>query len=65
MVKIVIAGGSGSGLSHPIYLTYSVANILIDVALEVIDALVAAKKHQILLLSRKVRLSHLSIGRLV
>jgi len=36
------------------------ADILVDVALEVIDALVATKKHEILLLSRKVRLSHLT-----
>jgi hypothetical protein len=32
----------------------NIANILIDVALEVIDSLVATKKHEILLLSRKV-----------
>ncbi|MCJ1386188.1 hypothetical protein MMC17_009314 [Xylographa soralifera] len=40
MVKIAIVGGSGSGLST-------------DVAQEIIDVLVAAKKHEILLLSRK------------
>ena len=33
---------------------YIAHNILIDVALEVIDSLVATKKHEILLLSRKV-----------
>jgi hypothetical protein len=34
---------------------------LIDVALEVIDTLVATKKHEIVLLSRKVRSSYLSL----
>ncbi|MCJ1320898.1 hypothetical protein MMC15_006239 [Xylographa vitiligo] len=40
MVKIAIVGGSGSGLPT-------------DVAQEIIDVLVATKKHEILLLSRK------------
>ena len=38
---------------------------MIDVALEVIDALVATKKHEILLLSRKVRSSYLYLRRFV
>lgn len=56
MVKIAIAGGSGSRLSRPEKLyVCRIANVLIDVALEVIDALVATRRHEILLLSRKVR----------
>ena len=37
--------------------TYADADFMVDVALEVIDALVATKKHRILLLSRKVQSS--------
>lgn len=36
-------------------LVYSVTNGAADVAQEIIDVLVAAKKHEILILSRKVR----------
>lgn len=54
MVKIAIAGGSGSRFRG--YLIRSVTNGSADVAQEVIDVLVAAKKHEILLLSRKVRI---------
>jgi hypothetical protein len=37
------------------YLIYNGTNRSIDVAQEVIDVLIATKKHEILLLSRKVR----------
>lgn len=58
MVKIAIAGGSASRLYYVLMLNikYDRANSPIDVAMEVIDALVATKKHEILLLSRKVLL---------
>ncbi len=42
------------------HLVYDLANILIDVAMEVIDALVATQNHEILLLSRKVLPSYLT-----
>ena len=60
MVKIAIAGGSGSRrFLLRDALIRELTNILSDVALEVIDALVATKNHEILLLSRKVRSFHL------
>lgn len=56
MVKIAIAGGSGSMFPFVCeFLIWSATNGLADVAQEIIDVLVAAKKHEILLLSRKVR----------
>ena len=57
MVKIAIVGGSGSGFSPVcVCLICGVTNGSADVAQEIIDVLVAAKKHEILLLSRKVRI---------
>ena len=54
MVKIAVAGGSGRAalciqITFPIALTF-----LTEVAREVIDALVAAKKHKITILGRNV-----------
>lgn len=40
----------------------SVTDGSVDVAQEIIDVLVAAKKHEILLLSRKVRISSVHIA---
>ena len=63
MVKIAIAGGSGSKLALPPWTALGACDLAdtpTDVALEVIDALVATGKHEILLLSRKVRSSHLT-----
>jgi len=58
MVKIAIAGGSGSVFSTSLlmskFLQYT--NGSTDVAQEIIDVLVASEKHEILLLSRKVRI---------
>ena len=57
MVKIAMIGGSGSGFSISLYiLVCNVTNGLLDVAQEIIDVLVASNKHEILLLSRKVRM---------
>jgi hypothetical protein len=57
MVKIAIAGGSSSELSTTSCSSFrSVPNNLADVAQEILDVLVATKKHEIVLLSRKVRI---------
>lgn len=57
MVKIAIAGGSGSVFSTSLRMSLlQYTNGSADVAQEIIDVLVASEKHEILLLSRKVRI---------
>ena len=57
MVRIAIAGGSGSGFTTGLMMPdLQCTNGSADVAQEIVDVLVAAKKHEILLLSRKVRI---------
>ncbi len=53
MVKIVIAGASGSKF-HVFEAAASSVDRLPDVAQEILDGLVAQNKHEILLMSRKV-----------
>jgi hypothetical protein len=63
MVKIAVAGGSGSTSYRTILASYHVFNLLVfhltvanvEIACEIINALVATKKHEILILSRRVR----------
>ena len=61
MVKIAISGGSGStylcpGFCIPIYNLQSYADLRSpDVGREVVDALAATGKHEIVILSRNVR----------
>ena len=58
MVKIAIAGGTGST-----YLTLCIYGdgcphnnfCIVDVAQEILDVFITTKKHEIVLLSRKVR----------
>lgn len=55
MVKIAVAGGSGGKALHGLYLCSIVlAHTLSEVAREIVDALVASKNHEIILLTRKV-----------
>jgi len=54
MVKIAIAGASGSRFHIFEAATSAVVDRILDVAQEILDGLVAQKKHEILLLSRKV-----------
>jgi hypothetical protein len=55
MVKIAVAGGSGrTALYIQITFPNNADFPLTEVAQEVIDALVAAKKHEITILSRNV-----------
>lgn len=56
MVKIALAGGSGSKSQVPLLQPISIIHVLSDVASEVIDALVATGKHDILILTRNVSL---------
>jgi hypothetical protein len=62
MVKIAVAGGSGSTSYLTILASYHVFNPSVshltvsnvEIASEIINALVATKKHEILILSRRV-----------
>lgn len=54
MVKIAVAGGSGRTALHTEITTTTHANVPLEVGQEVIDALVAAKKHEITIFSRNV-----------
>lgn len=57
MVKIAVAGGSGRAALHIQSTFTNPADFLpTEVAQEVIDALVAVKKHEIMILSRNVRM---------
>ena len=57
MVKIAIAGGTGSTIPM-LKVLYCSANHELGVAREIIDVLAASKKHDILVLSRKVHPYH-------
>lgn len=53
MVKIAIAGGTGSTFLPP-YTIWTAPNIFTDVGQEIVDVLTASKKHEILIFTRKV-----------
>ena len=55
MVKIAIAGASGSMIILFFCLLYKLICIVIDVAQELLHVLFATQKHEIVLLSRKVQ----------
>lgn len=62
MVKIAVAGGSGRTPNLVPSTERFSANTTVEVAREVIDALVATKKHEITILSRHVSSSRVPIA---
>ena len=61
MVKVAIAGGSGRKYPAPSPVPFCTTEHLkltaksVDIASEIVDVLVATQRHEILILSRKVR----------
>lgn len=54
MVNIAIAGGSGRTCTNSHHMRIKLTYTLLEVSKEIIDALIASKKHTITILSRKV-----------